>query len=348
MISEPQFVAPPPAVASEPVLEMDAAPRRAFADVSVLIVTWNSETWIERCLRALPAACAGLAYEVILHDNRSTDGTLAVARTTAHDHLSIVEGEANHGFAGGINRALTRASGRYVFFLNPDCEPAAGSIRALVEHLDRSPAIAAAVPLLLGEDGRPQREFQLRRFPSLKSLAAEILLFDKLFPTNAASASYRYRDLDISSVQQVDQPAGAAFLVRREVAEAIGPLDERFFPAWFEDVDYCRRMMEQRFAIHLVPAARATHRGGASLDHVAFSDFLSIWYRNLFRYATKWLSRAEVEKIRWMIISGMLLRTAATLTGLGRSAGGRLMTGAAYLRVAREAIDRWDDAYRSS
>ena len=341
---------------SSAALSTAATPQPRAIDVSILIVTWNSENWISRCLDAIPPACEpaegsrtpAVTHEIIIYDNASSDGTLESMPRPSERRMTVIESETNRGFAAGINAAARGARGRYLFCLNPDCEPAPGSIASLAQHLDQNPRVGAAVPLLIGEDGTPQRDFQLRRFPTLSSLAADILLYDELVPGNAISARYHCRDLNIEVAQDLDQPAGAALFLRRNLFDSIGELDENFTPAWFEDVDYCRRMREAGASIQLVPQARVTHRGGASLDHVTFSEFQSIWYRNLFRYAGKWLRASEVEALRWMIIAGMLLRSAAVLAGLSGPGGSRMSAVRGYLSIAREAFQRWDRSSRSS
>lgn len=312
--------------------------------VSVLIVTWNSEEWVERCLAALPAAFGGVAYEVIVHDNNSSDGTVGRLTAAADRRTTIHTGMKNDGFAGGINHSLDRARGEYVLCLNPDCEPAAGSLRRLVEYLESHPEAGGAVPLLLDDSGAPQREFQLRRLPTFKSLAAEILLIDRIFPDNRVTSRYRYRDLDITKHQNIEQPAAAALMLRKSVFDEVGPFDDSFAPAWFEDVDYAIRLARAGKTVCLVPDSVAKHRGGASLEHVSFEDFLRIWYRNLFIYASKWLPAGQVEALRWAIIVGMWMRSGATLIGLSKLPSEREAKPGAYLRVAGDAFRRWEDS----
>ncbi len=341
----------PAAMPARPALRSVPQP----VDVSILIVTWNSERWIERCLRSIDAACEGLSHEVVVYDNASSDATLThvrqapspVAPSPVAPSPVVIRSETNDGFAAGTNRALEQSRGRFVFLLNPDCDLAPGALTLLVNYLDQHPEIAAAAPLLQDESGETQREFQLRRLPTLRSFAAEILLVDKLFPGNPATSRYRFRDADLTHPIRVEQPAAAAFLIRREVFEAIGTLDERFAPAWFEDVDFCRRMMNARMEIVAVPAARARHFGGASLEHVGHARFVDVWYRNMWLYARKWFTRGESEAMRWMIIVGMMLRCAAALAGLANG-DGRLAAFRAYVAVAKKAFDRWDAGSPSS
>jgi N-acetylglucosaminyl-diphospho-decaprenol L-rhamnosyltransferase len=304
-------------------------------DLSILIVTWNSERWIDRCLRSIPAACEGLEYEVLVHDNASGDGTLGHV-----GEALVIRSINNAGFAAGTNRAFAASHGRYVFLLNPDCELAPRALTVLFEFLETHPHVAAAAPLLINEAGSSQREFQLRRLPSLTSLVSEVLLLDKVFPANRITARHRYRDLDLTDPQRIEQPAAAALLLRREVVDEIGPLDEQFSPAWFEDVDYCRRLAEQKKEVWVVPAAQARHVGGASLEHISFADFADVWYRNMWRYGRKWMRPAQSEALRWAIIAGMLLRCAVVFVKKPRGTG-RWDAFRAYANVLRKAFDRW-------
>lgn len=317
---------------------------RKPVDLSILVVTWNSARWIDGCLTSIEAACGDLPHEVIVFDNASSDRTLdEVARFGGQ----VVRSETNVGFAAGVNRALAESVGRYVFLLNPDCDLAPGALATLFDFLETHTDVAATVPLLDDASGDSQREFQLRRFPTLQSFIAEILLLDELFPNSKAVVAYRYRDLDLTKPQPIEQPAAAALLIRRHVVEEVGPFDESFSPAWFEDVDYCRRLAEAGHSIWIVPAAHARHSGGSSLEAMPFGDFIDIWYRNMWRYATKWFKPADREGLRWVIIGGMLLRLGAAMAGLAHREVGRWKATRAYAHVLKRALQRWDDDHSS-
>ena len=324
-----------------PVPEPPIAQAVAVPDLSIAIVTWNSERWIERCLESLPAACEGLSYEVVVYDNASSDRTLALV---PDENARVIRGTENDGFAAGVNRALAQSRGKYVFLLNPDCQLEPRALTLLAEFLDRNPTAAAAAPLLETESGGSQREFQLRRLPTLRALAAEALLVNKMMPRNRATAHYRYQDLDLSRPQRIEQPAAAALLLRRSVFDEIGGFDEQFSPAWFEDVDYCRRLAAAKKELYVVPAARARHVGGASLEHMPYAQFIDLWYRNMWRYAHKWFAPSRAEALRWAIIAGMVLRCFAALVGFRNGNPTRWDALRTYSRVMKRALNRWDDS----
>ncbi len=315
------------------------------AAISVLVVTWNSERWIDGCLQSLPGACNGVPYEVVVYDNASVDGTL---RLVGGGAARVIRSSRNDGFAAGINRSLQQSSGRYVFLLNPDCHLEKDALAVLANFLDANPNAAAAAPLLDDASGGSQRAFQRRRLPTLRGLAAEALLVDKMLPRNKATAHYRYRDLDLSKPQRIEQPAAAALLVRRSVFDEIGGLDEQFSPAWFEDVDFCRRLAEAKKELFVVPAARARHVGGASLEHMPYAQFIDLWYRNMWRYARKWFSPGRAEALRWAVVVGMMMRCAAAVAGFRNGSSTRWEALRTYTRVLKKALNRWDDSSPSS
>src|SRR5437016_8435562 len=165
-----------------PLREVAPAAEAERVDLSIVVVTWNSARWIERCLRSIPPACEGLAYEVVVYDNGSFDDTL----DRVGDDVRVIRSSNNDGFAAATNRAFKDSRGRYFFMLNPDCELAPLALTRLVEFMESDPSAAAAAPLLEDEAGESQREFQLRRLPTFRSLLSEIFAFAKLLPRNRA------------------------------------------------------------------------------------------------------------------------------------------------------------------
>lgn len=332
----------------DPAAPPEIADTPAPLQLSIVIVTWNSERWIERCLRSVAAACDGLPHEVTVYDNASTDATLksvdAVAAEIPDDaaeQIRIIRGSENCGFAAATNRAIAASRGEYVFLLNPDCELDRRALRVLHDFLSSHPEVAGAVPLLVDESGDSQREFQLRRLPTLRTLAYDALAVDRLMPRNRATARHRYRDLDLTVPQRVEQPAAAALFLRRRVIDQVGAFDEQFAPAWFEDVDYCHRLAAAGKPVWVVPAAGARHFGGSSLENLSFAEFTDFWYRNMWRYAVKWFPRPKAEALRWIVIVSMILRSGAALAGIPHPKARRWEAFHAYRHVMERAFRRW-------
>ncbi|MGH9163029.1 MAG: glycosyltransferase [Vicinamibacteraceae bacterium] len=298
-------------------------------DVSILIVSWNARGRIGPCLASLDPHL----YDVIVVDNASTDES---ADEAAHalPGATIVRQEHNLGFAGATNAAAARARGRFFLLLNPDCRARPGSIDRLAAFLDAHADYAAAGGCLVDEDGSVQQGFTVRRFPTLAAWVVDLLLIDKLWPRNPASRHYLALDLDLTAPHDVDQPAAACLMLRREAFAGAGGLDERFYPAWFEDVDLCRRLTRAGWRIGYIPGATFVHEGGVAMHALGLGAFSRVWYRNLLRYTDKHHGAGTRIALRVLITAGMIMRAAVSLVT------GRPQDAKAYLSVLRGALLR--------
>ena len=284
-----------------------SAPSPATAlRVSVLIVSWNARDYLARCLRAL----APTPHEVIVVDNASSDGSAALVRS-AFPTVRLVESARNLGFAGGVNAARREARSPLLLLLNPDAEPAPGAIDRLADELDTHPDVAAIAGRLVNADGSPQAGFNVRRLPTLASLALDLLFIDHLWPANPVTSRYYARDLDPDASADVEQPAAACLMVRAEVFDRLGGMDERFYPAWFEDVDFCRRTRDAGLRVRYEPAATFTHRGGVAKETLGSRAFSQVFHANLVRYVRKHHGAVAATAIRTLLVAGAPVRALA-------------------------------------
>lgn len=278
--------------------------------VSVVIVNWNSGPQLGRCLQSL--AAHGGDCEVIVVDNASRDASMEFA-PPAGLRLEIVRNESNLGCAAGNNVGWRRSAGDPVLFLNPDTECLPGAVAILADRLQSAPEHWAAAGQLVDPAGRLQAGFNVRAFPTVASVTAEMLLLDELWPANPWTRRYRMSDWNHRTFRCVEQPAGACLMVRRRVLEALGGFDESFRPAWFEDVDLCRRIHDCGGRIAYEPAARFVHHGGASLRSLSRGEFLEYFHRNQCRYFAKHHGRRAARAVRRRIVAGLLVRALAGL-----------------------------------
>lgn len=295
---------------------------------SIVIVTFNSADHIESCLRSLTEP----GWERIVVDNASADDTVERARAVP-DTLVLANPE-NRGFAAAVAQGVRAARGELLLLLNPDVTAEAGALAALRAAVEPDDVVAAG-GRLLNADGTTQVGFVVRRFPTLATALAEVLLFNRLFPGNFWNARYRYLDLNYDQPAEVEQPAGACLVVKRAAWEDVGGFDEGFFPLWFEDVDFCRRLRARGGRIVYEPRARFRHAGGHSLASLGARAQQLYWYRNLLRYFRKHHGRLAVVVLRAAILVGMLLRMLAATLGIGPQFGGWRAGVRAYAQVIR-------------
>lgn len=274
-----------------------------MSNIGVVIVTWNSVETIERCL----ASCGGLP--VIVVDNASQDGT--AQRVRRHPNVYLIANTENRGFAAAANQGIAASAADYILLLNPDVE-LCGPVQALVAACDE-PGVAIAAGQLAGRNGVAQLGFSVRRLPTPAALALEVLALNRLFPQNRVNRRYRCLDLDLTQPQDVEQPAGAFLMFRRELWRKIGGFDEQFHPIWFEDVDFCKRALESANAaaptrIRYIPAVRALHDGAASVDRLDWASRERCWYASLLKYASKHFCMREFRGVCAAVVLGSALR----------------------------------------
>ncbi len=300
--------------------------------ISIVIVNWNAGRLLERCIRSLERHAG--ECEIIVVDNGSSDDSLEFS-CRLHSPVHLQRNVTNLGFAAASNAGWKMSSGDEVLFLNPDTECEEGSVRALQQTMSSDRGVWAVGGALASPSGSAQIGFNVRAFPTIGSVAAEMLLMDEIWPGNPWTCGYRMSHWNHLDVCEVDQPAAACLLVRRSALELLGGFDEAFYPAWFEDVDLCKRIRNRGGRILFQPAARFLHHGGSSLEHLPPEKFMEYYHTNQIRYFSKHHGQRSAARVRKLVVLGMRLRAAVAgvrpmLPGMTRTECART-----FRRVAR-------------
>ena len=225
--------------------------------VSIIIVTYNNADVIGGCLQALVRQ-RFCSFEVLLVDNASQDGTLAIvereqgAFATRNISLQILPQTVNFGFAGGNRLGAEVAAGEMLVLLNPDTEAAAEWLQQLVEAAaaDSSVGIAAS-KLLVYDSGR------------IDSAGDGCMTSGRGFKRGEGHEASCY-----VRQEYVFGACGGAMLIKKAVVEDIGFLDERFFLI-YEDVDFCFRSRLAGWKTLFVPGAIVYHKVRTSICHLS-------------------------------------------------------------------------------
>lgn len=271
-----------------------------MSDVGIVIVTYNSTPDIGPCLDAALATGA----ELVVVDNASDDTTRSEVERR---NVRLITNRSNAGFAAAVNQGIRAMHAPLLLLLNPDAIILSG-----LEHLRDAcsdPQTAAAGGTLVDNFGQPQVGFMVRRFPSTAALCMECLLVNRLWPHNPVNWHYRCLDLNYSAPLEVEQPAGAFLMIRRDAWERLGGFDESFYPLWFEDVDFLKRAKESGYHICYVPGAVAKHTGGHSIRKISLEFRQFYWYRSLLTYAAKHFPPGSEKAVCLAVIVGSVLRT---------------------------------------
>lgn len=228
--------------------------------VDVGVVCWNTAELTAEALRRLIDSDQQCELRVLVHDNASTDGTADILARRVPEAVVEVSPD-NLGFAGGINRLLTRSDAPWFFALNSDAWPEPGAIGALVAAAERHQRAAAVAPLLLRPDGTI--EHSTHPFPSLKVALVDALGGRHWMSTGLLGGLFLEGAWRHDRPRRVDWAVGAALLLRRAALTEIGALDERFF-MYVEDLEWCWRARRRGWEVRFEPAAVVRHVGNAS------------------------------------------------------------------------------------
>jgi GT2 family glycosyltransferase len=295
--------------------------------VAIVIVTYNSASEIGSCLDSLKDL---EDVEIVVVDNASADGTRG---HVADRKVRLIANDRNAGFAAAVNIGVRQTTAPLVLLLNPDAVLRRG-IQALAEEFG-DPNIGAAGGLLLDRNGAPQAGFMARSLPGPATLIFEVLGLNRLWPRNPVNWHYRCLGLDPVTPGLVEQPAGAFLMFPRGIWDKLGGFDERFWPVWFEDVDFCARVKKAGLLVRYNPAASAIHAGAHSIDPLSLEIRERYWYGSLLEYAAKHYPTAAFRMVCCAVALGAACRG---VTGYARH-GTKAV--AIHGAVCRLALDRF-------
>jgi GT2 family glycosyltransferase len=267
-------------------------------DLSIIIVSWNVRDLLERCILSLPSPGPELETEIIVVDNASTDGSVDMV-LSQFPHVRVVANEENKGFTVANNQGLALSQGRYLLLLNPDAEVVGDALATMVRHGDDHPEVGALGPQLCYPDGSLQSS--RRRFPTMVTALVESTVFQEWWPDIRVLRRYYMADTSDEATQPVDWLVGACLLVRREVYDQLGGLDEGFF-MYSEELDWCRRIKDAGWEVVYLPSATVVHHEGKSSEQVVAARHIH-FQSSKVRYFRKHHGSLQGEFLRWFLLA---------------------------------------------
>jgi GT2 family glycosyltransferase len=310
------------------VMESASSNAERRPDLSVCILSWNTEWLLYRCLSSIfrpededvaaAMARAGLPHcsgadrielEVIVVDNASSDGSADMVERD-FPGVKLVRSSQNLGFPGGNNLGYRHAGGRYFLLLNSDTVVPKGTFTALVEYADTDPRAGLIGPRVLNPDGTLQ--MSCRRFPSLGAGLFRNTPLGRLFPNNRFTRDYLMTDFKHDEVCEVDWLSGCALMARREMIEQVGLLDETFF-MYCEDVDWAYRARAAGWRNLYVPSASLIHEIGRSTDK-AVNRMIIQFHRSMYHFFLKHYAATANPAVRLLVLGGLTARAGLMLT----------------------------------
>jgi GT2 family glycosyltransferase len=278
-------------------------------DLSIIIVNWNTRDLLLNCIRSIYETVRGIAFEVWVVDNGSTDGSQAAVKA-AYPQVQLIENPKNRGFAAANNQALKQMTGRYALLLNSDAALTDGAAEKLLAFMESTPTAGMACGQLLNPDGSLQNS--IANFPTLLTLISNETLLRILFPEKFPSKRRKY-----SGPIPVESGIGACLMIRKTAMDSVGIFDEIFF-FFFEETDWAYRMQQANWRIFFVPSARIIHAQGKSAGNSISSRIL--FYRSRYIYLKKWHPKSYFLMVMILFIR-LLVNAVLSALGSGLSLG---------------------------
>jgi N-acetylglucosaminyl-diphospho-decaprenol L-rhamnosyltransferase len=287
---------------------MRAAESRT-TELSIVVVHYETPDELSACLESVRAATRSVDAEVFVVDNAST----AFDAEAVHAILPqavVLAGTTNEGFAKGANRALRQAGGRYVLLLNPDTIVKPDSLRLMVDYMEAHPDVGCSTARLVMEDGRLDLACR-RSFPTPRRAFYRLTMLSKLFPRSRRFAQYNLTYLDEHQEAEIDSPCGAFMMVRSEVVQKVGLLDEAYF-MYGEDLDWAYRIKQAGWRVMYTPITTVTHIKRASSRRSrtrtirAFYDAMRIFFRRHYE-------QDYPRPVAWLTYAGINMREVVEL-----------------------------------
>lgn len=252
-------------------------------DISFIILTWNSEKHISRCLDALFASMAGSPHtlEAFVIDNGSRDATVPIINTYSDrygDSIIPILLEHNTGTTYSRNLGLRRASGEYIVVMDSDVQLKEGSIIGSIDTFKTTQGVGLVAPRLLYPDGTLQKSTD--NFPTVQNKLFR-LFFLKTIEVMSNKATPPLR------LVEVDYAISALWVLSKTAFEKVGFLDENIFYAP-EDVDYCLRLYRAGYKVVYNPEVTAIHDAQETSRGFSFNPAMFNHLKGLVYYFRKY------------------------------------------------------------
>jgi N-acetylglucosaminyl-diphospho-decaprenol L-rhamnosyltransferase len=284
------------------------------ADLAVVIVNYNTGTYLERCLASLVTHRGECDLEVLVIDNASRDGSHTAA-VAAHPFARLIENPTNVYLSPAWNQGARETAAPYLLFLNPDAEFFAGTLAGYLRVAREHPRAGIVGPMVRNPDGTVYASG--RRFPSVVDATFHAML-SPFSRDNPFTRRYEMDGWDRRTEREVDWVSGACMLMPREAFDAMGGFDEGF-PLYAEELDIATRLRDAGRRVLFTPEVEILHAIGVSTGRSR--AILLMHSRSVYRYYRK--HRAKGWRRVTLPLARAVLRLRAEIAWLrGRGASG--------------------------
>ncbi|GAB6278961.1 MAG: glycosyltransferase [Lentimicrobium sp.] len=277
--------------------------------LSIIIVNYNVEFFLEQCLHSVKRACKNIEAEIWVVDNNSVDGSLKMLKEKFPE-VNVIANKENLGFAKANNQAIHRAHGEYILLLNPDTVVAEDTFEKTVAFMDAHPDAGGLGVKMVDGKGKFLKESK-RGLPTPSVAFFKMVGLTKIFPHNPLFARYYLGHLSDDEIHEVEILSGAFMLLRREVLQITGLLDEDYF-MYGEDIDLSYRILKAGYKNYYFPHTRIIHYKGESTRKSSL-NYVFTFYQAMAIFAKKHFSAGLARRFNFFINLAIFFRAGLSL-----------------------------------
>lgn len=241
-------------------------------DLSIIIVNWNTRQLLLNCLSSIYDTVRKAAFEIIVVDNGSTDGSVE-AISKMFPLIKVIANPSNHGFARANNVAMKQMKGKYAVLLNSDTILKENALDDMLRFMEQHTTAGICGPQLLNKDGSKQNSVGV--FPSLLTEFVSKGLIHVLSPS-MYERHFQSKKATLTEPTVVDFIIGACMMVRKAAMDKVGMFDEDYF-FLYEEVDWCYRMRKAGWLVYHLPDVEIYHLGGQSMKEINLRARAETW-----------------------------------------------------------------------
>lgn len=277
--------------------------------LSIVIVNYNVEYFLEQCLNSVRKAIDNIDAEVFVVDNNSIDGSVKMVKEKFPDY-HLIENKGNAGFSKANNQAMRIAKGEYILLLNPDTVVEEDTFTKCIAFMDEHPEAGGLGVRMIDGKGKFLPESK-RGLPTPSVAFYKIFGLSRLFPKSRVFGKYHLGYLDEFDISEVEILSGAYMFMRKEALEKVGLLDEAFF-MYGEDIDLSYRIVEEGYKNYYYPKTQIIHYKGESTKKSSI-NYVFVFYRAMVIFAEKHFSQKNAKLFSFFINLAIYFRAGLAL-----------------------------------
>ena len=285
-----------------------------MTNLSIVVVSYNSAIYLPECLGSIAATAGEMRPEVFVVDNKSTDGSASLVEDE-FPWCRLIRNQENRGFAAANNQAIVQCRGRYIMLLNSDTVMLPNTLEGIVAFMEDHPRVGVVGCKLLNPDGSLQPS--ITTFPNPLRDAIAIGLKETVLKNDPRTRAWlapiaRFFGLRLSRfddhavTKEIDYPRGACLIVRREVVDQVGLLDESYFFG-IEEMDWCYRMKRGGWQVYYYPEASVIHHGHGATKQMMGKVFVQM-RKGALQFYEKHYGRGKTEAMKFLVSAVLTLK----------------------------------------